>query len=113
MKRRIWLVLAAALCGLAQDTPQKKDETKKEDPPKKEEPSPLFDGKLGIRSSQKTKENASLGFNGIDPSGKVDAKMLATSPGAADLAKVQQMATAQPTLVELQAFLKEGGLNSK
>jgi hypothetical protein len=98
---------------LAQDTPQKKDQTKKEDPPKKEEPAPVFDGKLGIRSSQKTKENASLGFNGIDPSGKVDAKMLATTPGAADQVKVQQMAKAQPTPAELQAFLTEGKLNKK
>ena len=73
----------------------------------------MFDGKLGIRSSQKTKENASLGFNGIDPSGKVDAKMLATTPGPADQAKVQQMAKAEPSPSELQAFLKEGGLNSK
>jgi hypothetical protein len=113
VKRRIWLVLAAALCGLAQDTPQKKDDTKKDDPPKKEEPAPVFGGKLGTRSSQRTKENASLGFNGIDPSGKVDAKMLATSPGPADQAKVQEMAKAQPSPAELQAFLKEGGLNKK
>jgi hypothetical protein len=105
--------MTAALCGLAQDTSQKKDENQKDAPAKKEEPAPLFGGKIGTRSSQRTKENASLGFNGIDPSGKVDAKMLATSPGPADQAKVQQMANARPTPADLQAFLKEGGLNRK
>lgn len=119
MTKRILLLLAAVLCGLAQDATQKQDPTQKNDqtktdaPPKKDAPAPLFDGKLGVRSSQRTKENASMGFNGIDPSGKVDAKMLATSPGPSEWAQVQQMAKNQPTPEDLQAFLKEGGLSKK
>ena len=88
---------------------------KKESPPpaEKKEPAPLFGGQLGIRSSQKTKESATLGFNGIDPSGKVDQKMLATSAGSKDQQAVKKMTENRPAQAELIAFLKEGGLNQK
>src|SRR5512146_1211838 len=108
MRRWIWLVLAVVVAALAQDTGQKKDSSTQ----KKDQPAPLFGGKLGIRSSQNTKESATLGFNGIDPSGKVDEKMLATTPTAADQAKVKKMSEQVPSGPELAAFLKEGGLNA-
>ncbi|MSV29310.1 MAG: hypothetical protein EXQ52_11315 [Bryobacterales bacterium] len=73
----------------------------------------MFEGKLGIRSSQKTKESATLGFNGIDPSGRVDAKMLAAAPGAAEEEKVKQMGVTRPLPEELKTFLAEGGLKAK
>ncbi len=102
-------VVSAA--ALAQQAVQKEDSQKT--PPKKEEPAPLFGGKLGIRSSQSKKESATLGFNGIDPSGKVDAKMLATHASAADQAKVKQLTDGRPKPAELAAFLQEGGLKKK
>lgn len=81
--------------------------------PKKDEPAPLFGGKLGTRSSQKNKESATLGFNGIDPSGKVDQQMLATSVTADHQAKVKKMAELAPSAADLDAFIKEGGLNKR
>lgn len=112
MKRCVLLVLAVGFAGLGQEASQKKEATP---PPKKEEPAPapLFGGQLGIRSSKNTKESATLGFNGIDPSGKVNQKMLAAAPTDADQAKVKNLSSERPTAAELSAFLKEGGLNQK
>jgi hypothetical protein len=109
-----WLFLAIGSLALAQQGDQ--DKTKKaETPPpaEKKERAPLFQGKLGIRSSEQKKDSASMGFNGIDPSGKVDAKMLATTPGAGDKDKVAKLSSSRPTEQELMAFLNEGGLNKK
>jgi hypothetical protein len=106
------MVVMLAACGaaLAQDSSKKQNEPP---PPKKEEPAPLFGGKLGTRSSQKTKESATLGFNGIDPSGKVDAKMLATTATSEHQAKVKKMSDTAAKPAELDAFIKDGGLNKK
>lgn len=76
-------------------------------------PAPLFGGQLNIKSSDRSKESATLGFNGIDPDGKVDAKMLATNASAADAAKVQAMDADRPSGDQLNAFLQEGGLKKK
>ena len=54
-----------------------------------------------------------MGFNGIDPSGKVDKRMLAASAGAADVAKVRNMDTSRPTRTELAVFLREGELKTR
>jgi len=112
MKRCVLLSLAMGIAGLAQDAGQKKEATP---PPKKEEPAPapLFGGQLGIKSSQKTKESATLGFNGIDPSGKVNQQMLAAAPTNTDQAKVKNLSSQRPTPAELLAFLQEGGLKQK
>ena len=91
----------------------KKSDKKQEQPEKKNEPAPLFGGQIGVRSSQKTKESATLGFNGIDPSGKVDKRMLAASPGAKDAAKIRNLDTSRPTRTELAVFLKEGELKAR
>ena len=74
---------------------------------------PLFKSKLGYKSSKTTKESTTLGFNGIDPSGKVDQKMMATSPQTADQEKVTNMSANRPSAADLKSFLQEGGLNSK
>ena len=95
--------------GLAQDSGKQQ----KDPPPKKEEPAPLFGGKLGTRSSQKTKESATLGFNGIDPSGKVDQQMLAASATTEHQAKVKKLSELAPTPADLDAFIKEGGLKKQ
>ncbi len=116
-------LLIVCCSGLAQDAQQQKDSSqKKQDttkeqkeapPPKKEEPAPLFGGKLGTHSSEKKKESATLGFNGIDPSGKVSDKVLATTPTADHQAKVKKMAELAPAPADLDAFVKEGGLNKR
>ena len=92
-------------------------DAKKDNPPppsdqKQEEP--LFKSKLGYKSSSKTtKDSTTLGFNGIDPSGKVDEKMLATTPGSKDQDAMKQMSSNRPAAADVKAFVKEGGLNSK
>ena len=97
---------------LAQQNNQKTDTAP---PPadQKQDSTPLFQKKLGYKSSSTTKESTTLGFNGIDPSGKVDQKMLATAPSAADQEKVKKMSANQPAAADLKAFLNQGGLNSK
>ena len=111
VKRRILFVFALCSAALAQDSSKKQSD--QPPPPKKEEPAPLFGGKLGTRSSQKTKESATLGFNGIDPSGKVDQKMLSTSATSEHQAKVKKMADVAAKPAELDTFIKDGGLNKR
>ena len=104
-------MLALAGLALAQQNIQKKDTPPPQD--QKQESTPLFQKKLGYKSSSTTKESTTLGFNGIDPSGKVDQKMLATAPTGADQDKVKKMSTLQPPPAELKEFLKDGGLNAR
>lgn len=106
----LWLLTLATL-AMAQQGSEKKDTPPP--PEKKQESTPLFQKKLGYTSSKTTKESTTLGFNGIDPSGKVDAKMLATTPGPADQQNVKKMSDSKPTPADLKVFLQEGGLNAK
>lgn len=76
-------------------------------------PAPLFGGQLNVKASDRSKESATLGFSGIDPNGRVDAKMLSTNAGADDAAKVQAIDTNRPSDDQLDAFLREGGLKKK
>ncbi|HEV8290933.1 MAG TPA: hypothetical protein VGP94_03385, partial [Tepidisphaeraceae bacterium] len=76
-----WLLALASLAMAQQASEKKKDAPP---PEQKQDSTPLFQKKLGYKSSKTTKESTTLGFNGIDPSGKVDQKMLATTPTAAD-----------------------------
>jgi len=101
--------LVIAGLALAQQSSQKTDTP----PPADQNSTPLFQKKLGVKSSKTTKESTTLGFNGIDPSGKVDQKMLATTPTGEDQEKVKKMSANQPSGGDLKAFLKEGGLNTK
>ncbi|MBK9166773.1 MAG: hypothetical protein IPM24_04840 [Bryobacterales bacterium] len=103
----IWIVLAAMLAWAQQTAQQKKDPAAEEP---KAKPAPLFGGQLGIRSSQKTKESATLGFNGIDPAGRVDQQMMATYPKDEDEEKVKALAKQRPGDEEVKSFIAEGGL---
>lgn len=103
-------MLAVAAAALAQQASQQQKKSSAPPPQKKDS---LFTGQLGIKSSERTKESATLGFNGIDPAGKVDQQMMATSPGESDKAKVKRMTDQRPTASDLNEFLKEGGLNGK
>jgi hypothetical protein len=104
-------VLALVGLALAQQSSQKTDTPPP--PPADQNSTPLFQKKLDVKSSKTTKESTTLGFNGIDPSGKVDQKMLATTPTAADQEKVKKMAANQPSAADLKAFLNQGGLSTK
>jgi|HubBroStandDraft_6_1064221.scaffolds.fasta_scaffold961699_2 hypothetical protein len=116
----VWLlmVFGSALGALGQ---QQAKPTSDDDKNKKQQdsgtssqdPKPLFGGKIPARSSQNTKESASLGFNGIDPSGKVGKQMLAANAKPGDAEKVRAMAAARPAPELVAAFVKEGGLKSK
>ena len=105
-----WLLTIATFAMAQQATEKKKDAPP---PPPDQKQEPLFKSKLGYKSSKTTNASTTLGFNGIDPSGKVDAKMLATTPGAADQENMKKMSTNQPSAAELKTFLQEGGLNAK
>jgi hypothetical protein len=110
----VCLALAAALAlgqQGAQDAKQQKQD--KQDKQAKDDDQPLFTKKIGYKSSTTTKESATLGFNGIDPSGRVSSSMLAASPGAAEVDRARKMSASVPMRGVLLAFLKEGGLNSK
>ena len=105
------LIWAQSQTGTA--AKDEKDKKKQQDSQQKKEPQPLFGGKIPARSSQNTKESATLGFNGIDPSGKVEKKMLAANPGSQDAEKVRNLDAERPTPAQLVAFAKEGGLKTK
>jgi|HubBroStandDraft_6_1064221.scaffolds.fasta_scaffold1541079_2 hypothetical protein len=96
---------------MAQDASQKQPPPPP--PPKQDQPAPLFNGQLGTKSSQKDKESATLGFNGIDPSGKVDQKMLGTPATPDTVAKAKKMTELAPGPADLLAFINDGGLNKR
>jgi hypothetical protein len=109
-------ILALSSAALAQQGNQQSSPPPQQDSSQQQQQQsspPLFKNKLGYKSSSTSKESTTLGFNGIDPSGKVDEKMLATTPTGSDEEKVKQMSAHQPTPAELQAFIQKGGLNSK
>ena len=110
MKTYVFGVLALVCLALGQQNTEKKDTPP---PPAEQNSTPLFQKKLDVKSSKTTKESTTLGFNGIDPSGKVDQKMLATTPTTADQEKVKKMAANQPSAADLKAFLNQGGLSTK
>lgn len=112
MTPRVWFLLALAAAALAQQSSQQQKKSAPPPPPPQKKDS-LFTGPLGIRSSERTKESATMGFNGIDPAGKVDQQMMAMSPKDSDKAKVKQMTDQRPNESDLNAFLREGGLNGK
>jgi hypothetical protein len=110
----LW-TLALSNLALSQQNSQQQSPPPQQDQNSSQQQSspPLFKNKLGYKSSSTSKESTTLGFNGIDPSGKVDQKMMATTPTGTDQQKVKQMSANQPTAADLKAFVQEGGLNSK
>src|SRR5277367_6178222 len=111
--RFFFLTALAVLVPQATPQQQPAQTTQGKQQPPPPDPAPLFGGQVGTRSSKSTKESATLGFNGIDPSGKVEKRMLGASPSAKDVAQVRNMDAVHPTRAELVAFLKQGGLKSK
>ncbi len=113
MSIRIWILALLVSLSLAQQQNPPPEQKSKEPSQEQKQPAPLFGGQLGVKSSSSTKESATLGFNGIDPSGKVEAQMLATHAGLADEAKARALAQLRPSQDALDAFLQEGGLKKK
>ncbi len=85
-------------------------QTPKPKEPPKQESGGLFKNKLGYKSSKQNKDSMTLGFNGIDPSGRVDRETLAKEPTGEHRAAVDQMRKDRPSAAELAAFVSEGGL---
>jgi hypothetical protein len=107
MRRFIFLCAALAILPVfAQD--KQKPSNKKQEQPAPKEPAPLFGGQIGIRSSQTKKESATLGFNGIDPSGKVESKMLAAGAGANDIERSETWTQRIPCGSNSPHFLRKG-----
>src|SRR5579859_1338453 len=52
---------------------KKKEKKKKQEQNKQQQPKPLFGGKLGLKSSEQSSNSATLGFNGVTPTGEVEA----------------------------------------
>ena len=101
-----------------QDQSKAKTEKKKEDTkpaastPPASAPTPLFEGKSGLKSSRQGKETATAGFNGVNPNGEIQKTVLAASPTAEDQAHVNAMSALSANPAELTAFAKEGSLNT-
>jgi hypothetical protein len=108
--RILWILTIACLAFAQQQTQQPTTP-----PPSSDQDStPLFTKKITAKSGgTASKDSTTLGFNGIDPSGKVDQKMLATEPTAKDQEQVKKMSENMPKPAELKGFVTEGGLNSK
>lgn len=118
MRLYVLFLAAVATLALAQQDKGGKDATaqtseQNKDKEKGKQKGGLFQNRLGYQSSQTTKESTTLGFNGIDPSGKVDREMLAKTPTTADQEKVKLMAQNRPQPNDLRAFLQQGGLKEK
>jgi hypothetical protein len=105
--RYLWVLVLVALAAAQQGGDKKAPANQKSD---KKEDQPLFKSKVQYKSSKGTKESATMSFNGVDPSGRVTASMMASTPTAEALAEAKRMAYSQPSGPELMAFLKEGGL---
>jgi hypothetical protein len=88
---------------------QKKSDAKKVKE-KEDAPKPLFGGSLGLKSSRQSKDSSTMGFNGLDPQGKVEKSMLATAATNADLVNAKSLIAFAPIQKELDVFTQQGGL---
>src|SRR5579872_3765197 len=100
--RILWIPIIAGLALAQQQTQQQAPP-----PPSSDQDStPLFTKKITAKSSgTASKDSTTLGFNGIDPSGKVDQKMLATEPTAKDQEQVKKMSENMPKPADVKAFV--------
>jgi hypothetical protein len=105
----VWCALAAASLVFAQQATEKKPQSSSTETT----PKPLFGGKLNLKSSKTTKESAPMAFNGIDPNGKVDAAMMATTPSDEDKKKVDGLDKARPKGEQVAKFVADGGLEKQ
>lgn len=94
------------------DKDKSKDKDKAAEPKKDDAPKPLFEGNLGIKSSRQGKDSAALGFNGLDPEGKIEKAALNSPVLKTDMLNAMAIAAYSPTNDELQKFMAEGNLKA-
>ncbi|MGH9509013.1 MAG: hypothetical protein ACRD2M_03680 [Terriglobales bacterium] len=91
--------------GKSEDKDKKKSGKEDED-----KPAPLFGGKVGLKSSRQSKDQATLGFNGIGPNGQVEQGALNSATAANAIQKAAALSTYTVPASEVDAFIKEGNL---
>ena len=72
---------------------------------------PLFKGKLGVRGSSQSKDQATLGFNGVEPNGSLQEAMVRAKPSADDERKATYVSALTVKPESLDAFIRRGKLN--
>jgi hypothetical protein len=73
----------------------------------------LMGGKsLRLKSSRQEKDSATMGFNGLDPQGKVEKSMLASAATVVDLVNAKSLVAFAPVQKELDAFVQDGNLKT-
>ena len=72
---------------------------------------PLFKGKLGVRGSSQSKDQATLGFNGVEPNGSLQEAMLKAKPSADDEKKATYVSALSVKPEFLDGFIRRGKLN--
>lgn len=97
-----------------QQQKSKKKTQQQQQPPADDQskPKPLFGGSVSAKSSSQKKDTTSLGFNGLDPEGKIEKAALASSPTSEDEAKVEKIAQSKVDAAALQTFLDDGHLKT-
>jgi hypothetical protein len=115
----LWGVAYHPLTAIAQGKsdkkqPEKGKEASKDEkaaPKKEETPRDIMGGKsLGLKSSRQEKDSATMGFNGLDPQGKVEKSMLSASVTNANLVDAKSLVAFVPVQKELDAFVQQGNL---
>jgi hypothetical protein len=94
--------------GKAEEDKGKKKDGKEEG--EEDKPQPLFGGKVGLKSSRQSKDQATLGFNGIGPNGQVEQGALNAATTANATQKAAALSTYTVPVSEVDAFIKEGNL---
>lgn len=94
------------------DKSKDKDKDKGKEGEAKDEnaPKPLFQGNLGIKSSRQGKDSAALGFNGLDPEGKIEKAALNSPVLKTDMLNAMALLAYKPTTDEFNKFVGEGNL---
>lgn len=74
---------------------------------------PLFKGKMGLKSSSQSKDQATLGFNGVEPDGSLRDELLKAKPTPADEKKAGHVAALSVQPEALESFIHRGKLNEQ
>jgi hypothetical protein len=111
-------VLAQGKSGSKKAQPQQsddKDKAKTDDANAKkdddQQPKNIMGGKsLGLKSSRQERDSATMGFNGLDPQGKVEKSMLAAYANTYDIVDAKSLVAYNPVPKELDEFVQKGQL---
>ena len=91
------------------DKDKDKDKNKKKD---SNDDSPFGSGKINVLHSSQKADAASAGFNGVTPTGEVEAKKLKEPATSDDFEKAQQVSFIGVKASSLKKFIQEGKLNT-